>query len=145
MRPVASRGNVYPGTYPEPVATDQPARFFVAVPRLAAPRSADSPSRPPALTLTTVDWIHIVVAITVSLLPAIGLAEPTGSRTPAVLTFGRSAPSWLVGASMVAMESSTATPNIVADLVRTTSGARMPWPLFPRIWRSSSASIAARR
>ena len=64
------------------------------------------------MTLTTFDWIIVLVSIVVSFLPAILLAKRAGSSTAEFFTSGRSAPWWLVGASMVATTFSTDTPNL---------------------------------
>ncbi len=66
-----------------PVATDQPARLFVAAQRCATAwlrRLAFTLARP-AVTPTTVDWIIVVVSIIVSFLPAIGRSK-SGARMP---------------------------------------------------------------
>ena len=64
------------------------------------------------MTLTTFDWIIVLVSIVVSFLPAILLAKRAGSSTAEFFTSGRSAPWWLVGVSMVATTFSTDTPNL---------------------------------
>ncbi len=102
------------------------------------------------MTLTTLDWIIVVVSIVVSFLPAIVLAKRAGSSTSEFFTSGRSAPWWLVGVSMVATTFSTDTPNLVTDLVRS-KGVANNWAwwsflltgmmtvfFYARLWRRSN-------
>jgi len=102
------------------------------------------------VTLTTLDWIIVVVSIVVSFLPAIVLAKRAGSSTSEFFTSGRSAPWWLVGVSMVATTFSTDTPNLVTDLVRS-KGVANNWAwwsflltgmmtvfFYARLWRRSN-------
>lgn len=68
---------------PHPVATDQPARLFVAAQRCATARlrrRALTLDRP-AVTPTTVDWIIVVVSIIVSVLPDL-VRSKSGARMP---------------------------------------------------------------
>src|SRR5437867_5200094 len=68
--------------------------------------------------VTTVDWLIVIVSITISFLPALLLAKRAGSSTAEFFTSGRSAPWWLIGVSMVATTFSTDTPNLVTNFVR---------------------------
>jgi SSS family solute:Na+ symporter len=70
------------------------------------------------MQLVRLDWIIVVVSITVCFLPAALLARRAGSSTAEFFTSGRSAPWWLIGVSMVATTFSTDTPNLVTNLVR---------------------------
>ncbi|HEX6210893.1 MAG TPA: sodium:solute symporter family protein [Methylomirabilota bacterium] len=70
------------------------------------------------MLLTTLDWIVIVLSLTVAFTPAVLLARRAGSSTAQFFTSGRAAPWWLVGVSMVATTFSTDTPNLVTNLVR---------------------------
>ena len=102
------------------------------------------------MTLTTFDWIIVLVSIVVSFLPAIVLAKRAGSSTAEFFTSGRSAPWWLVGVSMVATTFSTDTPNLVTNLVRE-KGVANNWAwwsflltgmmtvfFYARLWRRSN-------
>lgn len=70
------------------------------------------------MNVTTLDWIIVVVSISISFVPAILLAKRAGSSTAEFFTSGRSAPWWLIGVSMVATTFSTDTPNLVTNIVR---------------------------
>ena len=70
------------------------------------------------MSLSSFDWLIVVVSLAVSFLPAILLAKRGGSSTVEFFTSGRAAPWWLVGVSMVATTFSTDTPNLVTNLVR---------------------------
>ena len=102
------------------------------------------------MTLTTFDWIIVLVSIVVSFLPAIVMAKRAGSSTAEFFTSGRSAPWWLVGVSMVATTFSTDTPNLVTNLVRE-KGVANNWAwwsflltgmmtvfFYARLWRRSN-------
>ena len=99
--------------------------------------------------LETLDWVIVVLSITVSFLPAILLARRAGSSTAEFFTSGRSAPWWLIGVSMVATTFSTDTPNLVTNLVRE-HGVSNNWAwwsflltgmltvfFYARLWRRS--------
>ncbi|MFZ5623176.1 MAG: sodium:solute symporter family protein [Gemmatimonadota bacterium] len=101
------------------------------------------------MQLTPVDWLIVVVSISVSFLPAILLARRAGSSTAEFFTSGRAAPWWLVGISMVATTFSTDTPNLVTNLVRE-RGVASNWVwwsflltgmltvfFYARLWRRS--------
>src|SRR5918999_2981022 len=70
------------------------------------------------MQLTTLDWVIVVISLTLSFLPAIYLMRRAGSSTAEFFTSGRAAPWWLIGGSMVATTFSTDTPNLVTNLVR---------------------------
>ena len=102
------------------------------------------------MTLTSLDWIIVLVSIVVSFLPAVILAKRAGSSTAEFFTSGRSAPWWLVGVSMVATTFSTDTPNLVTNLVRE-KGVSNNWSwwsflltgmmtvfFYARLWRRSN-------
>lgn len=102
------------------------------------------------MTLTSLDWLIVVVSIVVSFLPAVLLARRAGSSTEEFFTSGRSAPWWLVGVSMVATTFSTDTPNLVTNLVRE-KGVANNWAwwsflltgmmtvfFYARLWRRSN-------
>ncbi|HEX4932268.1 MAG TPA: sodium:solute symporter family protein [Gemmatimonadaceae bacterium] len=102
------------------------------------------------MTLTSLDWIIVLVSIVVSFLPAVVLARRAGSSTAEFFTSGRSAPWWLVGVSMVATTFSTDTPNLVTNLVRE-KGVANNWAwwsflltgmmtvfFYARLWRRSN-------
>ena len=102
------------------------------------------------MTLTSLDWIIVLVSIVVSFLPAVILAKRAGSSTEEFFTSGRSAPWWLVGVSMVATTFSTDTPNLVTNLVRE-KGVANNWAwwsflltgmmtvfFYARLWRRSN-------
>ena len=62
------------------------------------------------MQLVTLDWVIVVLSITVAFLPAVLLARRAGSSTAEFFTSGRAAPWWLIGVSMVATTFSTDTP-----------------------------------
>lgn len=70
------------------------------------------------MQLTTLDWVIVIVSLTLSFAPAIYLMRRAGSSTTEFFTSGRAAPWWLIGGSMVATTFSTDTPNLVTNLVR---------------------------
>ena len=70
------------------------------------------------MQLTTLDWVIVVVSLTLSFVPAIWMMRRAGSSTAEFFTSGRAAPWWLIGGSMVATTFSTDTPNLVTNLVR---------------------------
>src|SRR5438477_7380280 len=67
---------------------------------------------------SSIDWIIVVVSITISFAPAVLLARRAGRSTTEFFTSGRAAPWWLIGTSMVATTFSTDTPNLVTNFVR---------------------------
>ncbi len=101
------------------------------------------------MRLIALDWIIVVVSITVSFLPAVLLAKRAGTSTAEFFTSGRAAPWWLVGVSMVATTFSTDTPNLVTNFVRE-RGVANNWAwwaflltgmatvfFYARLWRRS--------
>ena len=54
------------------------------------------------MTLTTLDWIIVLVSIAISFAPALWFARRAGENTTEFFTSGRAAPWWLIGVSMVA-------------------------------------------
>ncbi|ODT04007.1 MAG: Na+:solute symporter [Gemmatimonadetes bacterium SCN 70-22] len=102
------------------------------------------------MSLTSLDWLIVVLSIVVSFAPAVILARRAGSSTAEFFTSGRSAPWWLVGVSMVATTFSTDTPNLVTNLVRE-KGVANNWAwwsflltgmmtvfFYARLWRRSN-------
>jgi len=101
------------------------------------------------MQLNTVDWLIVVVSITVAFVPALLMARRGGSSTAEFFTSGRAAPWWLVGVSMVATTFSTDTPNLVTNFVRE-KGVANNWAwwsflltgmatvfFYARLWRRS--------
>ncbi len=101
------------------------------------------------MQLTTLDWVIVLVSITLSFAPAIYLMRRAGSSTTEFFTSGRAAPWWLIGVSMVATTFSTDTPNLVTNLVRE-NGVANNWVwwaflltgmstvfFYARLWRRS--------
>ena len=101
------------------------------------------------MQLTTLDWVIVIVSLTLSFAPAIYLMRRAGSSTTEFFTSGRAAPWWLVGGSMVATTFSTDTPNLVTNLVRE-NGVANNWVwwaflltgmstvfFYARMWRRS--------
>jgi Na+/proline symporter len=99
--------------------------------------------------LTTLDWVIVVISLTLSFAPAIYLMRRAGSSTTEFFTSGRAAPWWLIGGSMVATTFSTDTPNLVTNLVRE-NGVANNWVwwaflltgmstvfFYARMWRRS--------
>ncbi len=95
------------------------------------------------------DWLIVILSISISFLPAVLLAKRAGSSTAEFFTSGRSAPWWLIGVSMVATTFSTDTPNLVTNLVRE-KGVANNWQwwaflltgmatvfFYARLWRRS--------
>ena len=101
------------------------------------------------MQLNALDITIAVVALAVSLLPAVFFARRAGKGTTEFFASGRSAPWWLIGTSMVATTFSTDTPNLVTDFVRT-RGVSYNWAwwaflltgmatvfFYARLWRRS--------
>jgi len=101
------------------------------------------------MQLNALDVTIALVALAVSLLPAVFFARRAGQGTAEFFASGRSAPWWLIGTSMVATTFSTDTPNLVTDFVRT-RGVAENWAwwaflltgmatvfFFARLWRRS--------
>jgi Na+/proline symporter len=101
------------------------------------------------MRLTGLDWLIVVLALTVAFVPALLLARRAGANTAEFFTSGRAAPWWLIGVSMVATTFSTDTPNHVTDLVRSggVAGNWVWWAFlltgmatvffYARMWRRS--------
>ena len=101
------------------------------------------------MRLTQLDWLIVAASIVISFIPAIILARRAGSSTAEFFTSGRAAPWWLIGVSMVATTFSTDTPNLVANIVRTSgvAGNWLWWAFlltgmatvffYARLWRRS--------
>jgi len=98
---------------------------------------------------SSIDWIIVVVSITISFAPAVLLARRAGRSTTEFFTSGRAAPWWLIGTSMVATTFSTDTPNLVTNFVRV-NGVANNWAwwaflltgmatvfFYARLWRRS--------
>lgn len=101
------------------------------------------------MQLHPIDWIIVVVSVTICFLPALLFARRAGSSTVEYFTSGRAAPWWLIGLSMVATTFSTDTPNLVTNLVRE-NGVANNWQwwaflltgvttvfFYARLWRRS--------
>jgi len=99
--------------------------------------------------LATLDWVIVLVSLTLSFAPAVYLMRRAGSSTTEFFTSGRAAPWWLIGVSMVATTFSTDTPNLVTNLVRE-NGVANNWVwwaflltgmstvfFYARLWRRS--------
>lgn len=101
------------------------------------------------MSLTTLDWIIVIVSLLVCLAPALMFARRGAKDTAEFFTSGRSAPWWLIGVSMVATTFSTDTPNLVTDIVRRNgvAGNWVWWAflltgmttvfIYARLWRRS--------
>ena len=101
------------------------------------------------MSLTTLDWVIIVVSLGVTFVPAIVLARRAGRNITEFFAAGRQAPWWLIGISLVATTFSTDTPNLVTNLVRD-GGVAENWVwwsflltgmatvfFYARLWRRS--------
>jgi Na+/proline symporter len=99
--------------------------------------------------LTSVDWIIVIVSISICFLPPLILSRRAGKNTAEFFTSGRAAPWWLIGVSMVATTFSTDTPNLVTNIVRNNgvAGNWVWWAFlltgmmtvffYARLWRRS--------
>lgn len=99
--------------------------------------------------LTTLDWIIVIVSISICFLPPLILSRRAGKNTAEFFTSGRAAPWWLIGISMVATTFSTDTPNLVTNIVRNNgvAGNWVWWAFlltgmmtvffYARLWRRS--------
>src|SRR3989304_10197738 len=100
------------------------------------------------------DWLIVIVALSLSFVPALLLARRAGQSTAEFFTSGRAAPWWLIGVSMVATTFSTDTPNLVTNLVRE-RGVANNWVwwgflltgmstvmFYARMWRGSGGPPA---
>jgi len=68
--------------------------------------------------LYTIDWIVILVTLSICFVPALFFGKRAGKGTAEFFASGRSVPWWLAGLSMVATTFSSDTPNLVTDIVR---------------------------
>lgn len=99
--------------------------------------------------LTTLDWIIVIMSISICFLPPLILSRRAGKNTAEFFTSGRAAPWWLIGISMVATTFSTDTPNLVTNIVRNNgvAGNWVWWAFlltgmmtvffYARLWRRS--------
>lgn len=99
--------------------------------------------------LTTLDWVIVIVSISICFLPPLILSRRASKNTAEFFTSGRAAPWWLIGISMVATTFSTDTPNLVANIVRNNgvAGNWVWWAFlltgmmtvffYARLWRRS--------
>ena len=101
------------------------------------------------MRLVLIDWVIIVVSVSICFVPALLFSRRAGKNTTEFFTSGRAAPWWLVGVSMVATTFSTDTPNLVTNIVRTqgVAGNWVWWAFlltgmmtvffYARMWRRS--------
>ena len=101
------------------------------------------------MSLTSLDWIIIVVALLVCFVPALFFGRRAGQSTSEFFASGRAVPWWLAGLSMVATTFSSDTPNLVTDIVRRdgVAGNWVWWSFvltgvatvffYARLWRRS--------
>src|SRR3974390_237384 len=68
--------------------------------------------------LEPIDWVIVVLSLLVCFAPALFFGKRAGRNTSEFFVSGRSVPWWLAGLSMVATTFSSATPNLVTDIVR---------------------------
>lgn len=99
--------------------------------------------------LTTLDWVIVIVSISICFLPPLILSRRASKNTAEFFTSGRAAPWWLIGISMVATTFSTDTPNLVTNIVRNNgvAGNWVWWAFlltgmmtvffYARLWRRS--------
>ena len=71
------------------------------------------------MSLTTFDWIIILLSLLVCFVPALFFGRRAGRSTSEFFASGRAVPWWLAGLSMVATTFSSDTPNLVTDIVWT--------------------------
>ena len=101
------------------------------------------------MSLTSLDWIIIVLALLVCFVPALFFGRRAGQSTSEFFASGRAVPWWLAGLSMVATTFSSDTPNLVTDIVRRdgVAGNWVWWSFvltgvatvffYARLWRRS--------
>ena len=101
------------------------------------------------MQLIWIDWIIIIVSVSICFVPALLFSRRAGKNTTEFFTSGRAAPWWLIGVSMVATTFSTDTPNLVTNIVRTqgVAGNWVWWAFlltgmmtvffYARMWRRS--------
>jgi len=101
------------------------------------------------VSLTSLDWIIVVLALLVCFVPALFFGRRAGQSTSEFFASGRAVPWWLAGLSMVATTFSSDTPNLVTDIVRRdgVAGNWVWWSFvltgvstvffYARLWRRS--------
>jgi SSS family solute:Na+ symporter len=101
------------------------------------------------VSLTSLDWIIIVLSLLVCFVPALFFGRRAGQSTSEFFASGRAVPWWLAGLSMVATTFSSDTPNLVTDIVRRdgVAGNWVWWSFvltgvstvffYARLWRRS--------
>ena len=99
------------------------------------------------MTLTTLDWVIVVVSFGISLLTGIYFTRQGGRSVQDFFLSGRQLPWWLAGTSMVATTFAADTPLAVAGIVArqgiagnwiwwsAAAGSMMTVFLFARLWR----------
>lgn len=104
------------------------------------------------VSLSTFDYILIVLFFTITLTIGIYVSKKSGKNTSEFFLSGRTMPWWLLGVSMVATTFSTDTPNLVTDIVRTNgvSGNWVWWAflitglltvfVYAKLWRKSNVN-----
>jgi len=70
------------------------------------------------MTLSTLDWIIIVLFMVITLGIAIWSSKKSGKSAKEFFLSGNNMPWWMLGVSMVATTFSADTPNLVTDIVR---------------------------
>ncbi len=102
------------------------------------------------MQLNNIDWLIVILTISICFLPPIILSRRAGKNTAEFFTSGRAAPWWLIGISMVATTFSTDTPNLITNIVRNNGGVAGNWVwwaflltgmmtvfFYARLWRRS--------
>jgi Na+/proline symporter len=104
------------------------------------------------VSLSTLDYILIILFFSVTLSIGIYVSKKSGKNTSEFFLSGRTMPWWLLGVSMVATTFSTDTPNLVTDIVRTNgvSGNWVWWAflltgmltvfVYAKLWRKSNVN-----
>ena len=104
------------------------------------------------VTLTTLDFVIIILFFTITLSIGIYVSKKSGKSSSEFFLSGRTMPWWLLGVSMVATTFSTDTPNLVTDIVRTNgvSGNWVWWAflitglltvfVYAKLWRKSNVN-----
>jgi len=101
------------------------------------------------MQLAPLDWVIIVVSLSICFIPALYYRKRSGQNTAEFFASGRAVPWWLAGLSMVATTFSSDTPNLVTDIVRRNgvAGNWVWWAFtltglatvffYARLWRRS--------
>ncbi len=104
------------------------------------------------VSLSTLDYILIIIFFAITLSIGIYVSKKSGKDTSEFFLSGRTMPWWLLGVSMVATTFSTDTPNLVTDIVRTNgvSGNWVWWAflltgmltvfVYAKLWRKSNVN-----